>query len=82
MKFSIGKYNFETDKNINDIDTAVKFVQKRYPELGKELIERYIKPILNADKSRNIPKKDKESGEINAKIDSGGAEKSETRKGK
>lgn len=74
MKYTIGAYNLDVEKPFKNMDAAVEFTQKRYPELSREEIEGFIQPKIEnhePDRSGGILETPEESGKGNAKVDKG-----------
>ncbi len=79
MRISIGKYNIESENGFSSEKEAIQFIQDRYPELDSEEIKKKIKPLVikNADKPRNISKKNTEGSAVSSETDTKGIKESE-----
>ncbi|MDN5395021.1 MAG: hypothetical protein L0G07_00275 [Chryseobacterium sp.] len=61
MKYSVGKYVIAPEKPFPSMGEAVRYIQKRFPELERETIEKRISPPIKEDgndKSGNISEED------------------------
>jgi len=78
MRISIGKYNIESENGFSSEKEAIQFIQDRYPELDSEEIKKKIKPLVkNADKSRNVSKKNTEGSAVSTETDTKGIKEPE-----
>ncbi|SHF18644.1 hypothetical protein [Chryseobacterium vrystaatense] len=62
MKYNVGKYVIAPEKPFPDMEAAVRYIQKKFPELERETIEKFISPKINKadgdDKSGDISEED------------------------
>lgn len=61
MKYMVGKYVIAPEKPFPDTEMAVRYIQKKFPELERETIEKFMSPSIKKngnDKSGNIPEED------------------------
>ncbi|MGU3377472.1 hypothetical protein [Chryseobacterium sp. M5A1_1a] len=69
MKYSIGKYVVVPPKPFISMEEAVQYIQERFPELGRQSIEKHLTHLVKEDgdnKSRNSS----EENTVSQKIDS------------
>lgn len=62
MKYTVGKYVIAPEKPFPDMEAAVRYIQKKFPELDRETIDKFISPKIKKadgdDKSGDIPEED------------------------
>jgi len=75
MKYTLGAYTMDTDGPFKNLDAAVKFIQKRHPELTREDAENHLTPKVKDHGTDNS----EGTGETAEK---GGESSSGTRKGR
>ena len=85
MQYTVGKYTIVPEKPFSSMDQAIRYIQKKFPELERETIEKFISPAIKEDgndKSGNISEKDSDSQEADAEIRSAGLKGGKARKDK
>ncbi|CEJ71260.1 hypothetical protein BN1195_03605 [Chryseobacterium oranimense G311] len=55
MKYEIGKYVVVPEKPFPSMDEAVRYIQKKFPELEKETIEKFISPSIKKEDGNDKP---------------------------
>lgn len=61
MKYHVGRYVIAPEKPFPNMDEAVRYIQKKFPELERETIEKFISPPIvenGKDKSGDISEED------------------------
>lgn len=49
MKYNIGKYVVVPPKPFTSMDEAVQYIQERFPELGRQSIEKHLTNLVKED---------------------------------
>ena len=85
MQYTVGKYTIAPEKPFSSMDQAIRYIQKKFPELERETIEKFISPAIKEDgndKSGNISEKDSDSQEADTEIRTASSERIKAGKGK
>ncbi|WP_027380834.1 hypothetical protein [Chryseobacterium daeguense] len=61
MKFQLGKYKAEVSEPFTNEKDAIDFVLKSFPELTKEEVKPYVKPLIKKQKDESNSAKTRNS---------------------
>lgn len=86
MKYTVGKYVIAPEKPFPDMEAAVRYIQKTFPELERETIEKFISPKIKKedgnDKPGNVSEEDPAGDKDGSENGTAGTERIQTGKGK
>jgi len=78
MEYAVGKYKIVPPKPFSSFEQAVEYIQKIYPELDTQTIEKHLTPKITKngnDQSDHISEENSVSTESGTKTGSAGAKR-------